>query len=198
MTTHADLETLVLLALGDDDVPAAVTSHVDGCPACQAELTSLRRVVGHARDAADVVISTPRPQVWDAIRDAVAASSPPRRVDPTRELRAHASLLPVHAAFAATGEAEVSTDDRGRRMLQVTLRAELPAQGLRQAWLVHREEPDRRQTLGILDDTSGLWSLDRSIDLEQWAFLEISQQELGSTQHSGETLVRGELLVAAA
>jgi hypothetical protein len=78
-------------------------------------------------------------------------------------------------------------------VLQVALHADLPTSGVRQAWLIHRDDPTMRQTLGILDGRDGLWTVDHSVDLEQYAILDISQQEIGETEHSGKTLVRGEL-----
>ena len=110
------------------------------------------------------------------------------------ELTAQALLTPVEPSWSrASGEAELATDEHGRRLLQVTLHADLPSSGLRQAWLVHREDPKRRQSLGILDGPHGLWTIEHSIDLEEYAILEISQQGTGETDHSGHTIVRGEL-----
>ena len=96
-----------------------------------------------------------------------------------------------------SGEAELATDDRGRRLLQVALDADLPESGVRQAWLVHRDDPAVRQSLGMLDGRHGLWTVEHAIDLELYPILEISQQSIGSNEHSGRTIVRGELVTAA-
>jgi hypothetical protein len=113
------------------------------------------------------------------------------------ELTAQARLTPVEPSWSrASGEAEIATDEHGRRLLQVTLHADLPSTGLRQAWLVHRDDPLRRQSLGILDGPHGLWTVEHSIDLEKYAILEISQQGAGETDHSGHTIVRGEFALA--
>jgi len=110
------------------------------------------------------------------------------------ELMAHTRLLPVAASWSdASGTAELATDEHGRRLLQVALQAELPPAGVRQAWLVHRDDPSLRQTLGILDGQHGLWTVEHSIDLALYAILDISQQGTGETEHSGQTIVRGEL-----
>jgi hypothetical protein len=53
-----------------------------------------------------------------------------------------------------------------------------------------------RQTLGILDGPHGLWTIEHSIDLEEFGILDISQQGTGETEHSGHTIVRGELTLA--
>ena len=122
------------------------------------------------------------------------AAEQPRRHD----LRAHARLTPVEPTWSrVSGEAELATDDRGRRLLQVALDADLPEPGVRQAWLVHRDDPAVRQSLGMLDGRHGLWTVEHAIDLELYPILEISQQSIGSNEHSGRTIVRGELVTAA-
>lgn len=114
------------------------------------------------------------------------------------QLTAHTQLKPVDAAWShASGTAELATDQQGRRVLQVALHAELPTSGVRQAWLIHRDDPGQRQTLGILDGSHGLWTVDHSIDLEQYAILDISQQDPGDTEHSGHSIVRGELTLVS-
>jgi len=114
------------------------------------------------------------------------------------ELMAHTQLRPVAASWSdASGTAELATDEHGRRLLQVALHAELPASGVRQAWLVHRDDPTQRQTLGILDGQHGLWTVEHSIDLTQYSVLDISQQGTGQTEHSGQTIVRGELALVS-
>lgn len=109
----------------------------------------------------------------------------------------HAQLRPVAAPWSsAAGTADVLIDNGGRRLLQVALYADLPVLGVRQAWLTHRAHLDRRQTLGILDGSYGLWTLDRSIDLREYPILHITQQSLGETDHSGEIIVEGNFLTA--
>ena len=111
---------------------------------------------------------------------------------------AHATLAPVQAGSPhSSGEAVIATDELGRRILQVALEAQLPTSGLRHAWLVHRDDPTRRQALGILDGRYGVWTVDRSIDLEQYAIVDISQQGASETEHSGQTLVRGQLTLVS-
>ena len=113
-------------------------------------------------------------------------------------LTAHTRLTPIEASWShASGTAELATDEQGRRLLQVALHAELPTSGVRQAWLVHRDDPAVRQTLGILDGTHGLWTVDHSIDLALYPILDISQQATGETEHSGHTIVRGELTLVS-
>ncbi|HEY5788508.1 MAG TPA: hypothetical protein VIT65_27425 [Microlunatus sp.] len=111
-------------------------------------------------------------------------------------LVAHATFAPVQAGWSSSsGEAVIATDALGRRILRVALDAELPSSGVRHAWLVHREDETRKQTLGILDGPYGVWTVDQSIDLEQYAILDISQQGASEIEHSGQTIVRGQLTV---
>ncbi|MGI3779905.1 MAG: hypothetical protein ACRYG2_03930 [Janthinobacterium lividum] len=193
---HTDPELLALLALGEATGTAGDRDHVASCPVCAGELAELRRVVDLARDAAGLTLAEPGPHVWGAIRQELAVRPAGARPLPRQEPKAHARLTPVLAPWSqASGEAELATDGHGRRLLQVSLRADLPSTGVRQAWLVHRDDPGQRQTLGILDGQQGLWTVEHAIDLRQYPILEISQQGMGTTEHSGQTIVRGELLL---
>jgi hypothetical protein len=111
-----------------------------------------------------------------------------------RELTARARLSPVDATWSqASGIAELATDELGRRLLKVALTADLPHSGVRQAWLIHRDDPNVRQSLGVLDGPHGLWTVEHLIDLNEYSILDISQQGTGETEHSGQTIVRGDL-----
>ena len=192
---HTDAELLVLLALGEPAGTAGEREHVASCVVCAAEVEELRRVVELARSATSVPLVEPDPRVWAGISRELEASAGDR-THRRYDQRAHARLTSVQASWAqASGEAELATDAQGRRLLQVALHADLPGAGLRQAWLVHRDDPAQRQTLGILDGGHGLWTVARTIDLDQYPILEISQQSIGSTEHSGQTIVRGELVL---
>ena len=191
---HTDPDLLALLALGEPVGSGLERDHAATCPACAAELQELRRVVGLARSAAALTLDEPGPWVWATIREGLEAS-PAEVSDAQPEARSYARLTPVLEPWSeVTGEAELATDRSGRRLLEVTLHADLPAGGVRQAWLVHRHDPGQRQTLGVLDGRHGLWTVEHAIDLAQYPILEISQQSIGSTEHSGQTIVRGELL----
>jgi hypothetical protein len=195
---HTDPELLALLALGEQAGTDEERHHVEGCAVCTAEVDELREVAVLARSAGGLRISDPDPRVWTAVRDEIRAGAAAARAAAAQEPRVHARLAPVEDVWSlASGEAELATDERGRRLLRVTLHADLPADGVRQAWLVHRDDPRRRQTLGILDGPHGLWTVEHAIDLDEFGILDISQQELGSTEHSGRSIVRGELVPAA-
>jgi hypothetical protein len=195
---HIDPELLALLSLGEPLQTEDDREHLATCPVCAAELVELSRVVELARGAAVLTLTEPDPRVWATIRrqvDARPAEEPSR---PRQDRRARARLRPVQDAWSsATGEAELATDDQGRRLLQVSLHADLPSTGVRQAWLVHRDDPSVRQTLGVLDGPHGLWTVEHAIDLEQYAILEIAEQSIGGNDYSGRTIVRGELVPAA-
>ncbi|HEU4547135.1 MAG TPA: hypothetical protein VFR88_12655 [Microlunatus sp.] len=217
--THTDPELLSLIALGervgtDDD-----RSHVQTCPTCADEVSDLRRLVTLVRSVGpDTELTVPDPRVWARIRDeldlprapvpaathpeqsllAVVAAALRGPVRGSAALVAHATLAPVRAGSSpASGEAVMATDELGRRILQVVLAADPPHAGVRHAWLVHRDDPTLRQALGILDGPYGVWTVDRSIDLEQYATVDISQQSANETEHSGETLVRGRLTLVS-
>ena len=142
-----------------------------------------------AASAPPPVADHPEPSLLDVV--AAALRGPAHG---SAALVAHATLAPVRAgSSSASGEAVIATDELGRRILQVVLAADSPRAGVRHAWLVHRDDPTLRQTLGILDGPYGVWTVDRSIDLEQYATVDISQQGANETEHSGQTLVRGQL-----
>lgn len=202
---HADPDLLALIALGERAGTAQERLHVQTCPECSREVGEFGRVVERGRQVnGDAALTMPGEQVWLRIRTELgfdagpgkaAGAAAPRRGE---DLTGHARLAPVETVWAdASGSAELATDERGRRILQVALHAELPAAGLRQAWLIHRRDPSRRQTLGILDGKHGLWTVDHSIDLEEFGILDISQQGAGETEHSGQTIVRGEFTLVS-
>lgn len=214
---HTDSELLSLLALGEQVGSENERLHAETCPVCAGELSELRRLVTLGRSVeAETPLVVPSDTVWARIRDELDLDVEPTVETPVHPRRtplalikaalaggshasdngqtAHATLTPVETYWsAASGTAELATDERGRRVLQVALHADLPTSGVRQAWLIHRDDPTLRQTLGILDGPHGLWTVAQSLDLEKYAILDISQQGTGETEHSGQTIVRGEL-----
>lgn len=147
-----------------------------------------------AASATTTPVSThPRPSLLAVLEAALAGQS-----RGSAGLVAHATLAPVQGAWSgASGEAVIATDQLGRRILQVALEPDLPYSGVRHAWLIHRDDPTLKQTLGILDGPYGVWTVDKSINLEQYAILDISQQRASETEHSGQTVVRGQLTVVS-
>ncbi len=202
---HTDPELLGLLALGEHEGTEDDRRHAQTCPQCAAELSDLQRLASLARSVStETTMATPSQDVWALICEELGFDVELSAVAPSVDaglddrLTAHARLRPVEASWSgASGEAELATDEHGRRLLRVALQADLPSSGVRQAWLVHRDDPSLRQTLGILDGPHGLWTVAHSIDLEKYAILDISQQDTGETEHSGQTIVRGELTLAS-
>ena len=195
---HADPELLGLLALGEQVGTDDERVHARACPECATELSELQRVVKVGR-AGEATMAVPSQQVWARIREELGFDSTPEApADSEEEVTAHARLMPVEASWSsASGTATLATDERGRRLMQVALQAHLPTSGIRQAWLVHRDDPSLRQSLGMLDGPHGLWTVDHSIDLKKYAILDISQQGTGETEHSGRTIVRGEFMLVS-
>jgi len=216
---HTDPELLSLLALGEQVGTDDDRFHVQTCPTCAAEISDLQRLVTLVRSVPDdTELTLPSPRVWDKIREELALPTAvePMTLEPPQSLLAvvaaalggpsrgsaalvaHATLAPVQpGSLPTSGEAVIATDELGRRILQVSLEAPLPTSGLRHAWLIHRDDPTRRQALGILDGRYGVWTVDRSIDLEQYAIVDISQQGASETEHSGRTIVRGQLTLVS-
>lgn len=190
---HTDPELLSLLALGEHVGSEHDLLHVESCPECADEVAELHRLITLGRGTRDDPgLVAPSDDVWAEIRAELGFE--PSGETEVQELSARAELVPVGAAWSdASGTATLNTDPQGRRVLQVDLHAHLPASGVRQAWLLHREDPAQRQTLGILDGPHGLWTVAHSIDLDQFSILDISQQAIGQNEHSGQSLVRGEL-----
>lgn len=65
---HTSPDLLALLALGEHVGVEEDLVHIAGCPSCRTELTALTSVAQRGRGvAADDVLVTPRPEVWDRI-----------------------------------------------------------------------------------------------------------------------------------
>ncbi len=201
---HVDPELVALLALGEDAGTKAERLHAQTCPACVAELAELQRVVALGRSVGDDELVSPAPAVWDRIRVELAVA-PAAPADPDRApadltadlVTAYARLDPVSEDWSlASGSAELATDERGRRLLQLVLHADPPSVGVRQAWLVHRDDPGRRHALGMLDGPYGVWTVDHSIDLRTYAVVDVSESGSPGEEPSRRTVVRGELSLA--
>lgn len=82
--THADEESLVLMALGELSAPGDEL-HLQTCPVCRRELESLRRVVATARtpepDESDLL--QPPAQVWAAVAAELSIPQEPPTTPPT-------------------------------------------------------------------------------------------------------------------
>jgi hypothetical protein len=81
---HIDPETLALLALGEQEGGPDADGHLRGCRQCTAEVARLREVVDLGRAAAPLrgTLTAPPPQLWDRIREGVAAGAARPPVEP--------------------------------------------------------------------------------------------------------------------
>jgi len=82
---HIDPETLALLALGEQEGGPDADGHLRGCRQCTAEVARLREVVDLGRAAAPLrgTLTAPPPQLWDRIREGVAAGAAGSPVEPS-------------------------------------------------------------------------------------------------------------------
>ena len=211
---HIDPDLIALLALGEELGTGSDEAHLQTCTLCADELAQLRRLttMGRSLDPEWTIVS-PDDSVWVGIcaelgldlesrSDDTRSHEPDlgsddRRIVPV--LTARAKLNAVDAAWSqASGSAQMIIDEHGRRVLEVDLDAHLPADRSPTGLVDPSGRPDQRQTLGILDDLHGLWTVARTIDLTAYSIIDISQQSLGDTDHSGHTIVRGEFAALAA
>ncbi|MGN0065325.1 MAG: anti-sigma factor domain-containing protein [Nocardioides sp.] len=100
---HVDPELLSAVALGDD-VDAAITTHVDLCPSCSAEVHALSEARALAGAAGQESLLTPPASVWDAVSAQIDAdeseASPPTALAPRRHRRVPLWLATAAAAVA--------------------------------------------------------------------------------------------------
>ena len=98
---HCTPETLALAALREP-LPEPDAAHLEGCAACRAEVTSLRRSVDALavpEYAASVPPVAPPPAVWEAIASATGVTAAPR---PERVVGSAAPLASVPAPAATS------------------------------------------------------------------------------------------------
>lgn len=69
---HCDPDDLALAALGEPDLSPSDRAHLSACPTCSADFSSLRQVVGVARDSRGVELVDPPAEVWRTIDAALA------------------------------------------------------------------------------------------------------------------------------
>ncbi len=216
---HSDPEILSLMALGERVGTAEDDGHLQTCRSCRDELSELRHLVELGRGVENLAISVPDSAVWDRIRDELAlevAVGGSVTASPDLSLRAvmeaalagssgspnddgvfRATLAPVPGRRPGpSGEAVLAVDRLGRRILQVALHPDSPSRGLRRARLVRRGGETDRIVLGVLDGPYGVWTVDRSIDLDHYATLEVVQQGEDASGRD-DVIVRGQLAAVA-
>lgn len=104
---------------------------------------------------------------------------------------AEVGLDPLPNWQASSGVARVETDDTGARTLVVSLAGETPDEGFQEVWLIDRDVT-RLVSLGVLEGTEGRLPIPASVDLDDYAVVDVSAEPLdGDPTHSGDSIVRG-------
>jgi anti-sigma-K factor RskA len=111
---------------------------------------------------------------------------------PAETVLARAALEPF-PGWQASGEALVEEDTEGIRSIVVDLDSPVPAGSVREVWLI-RSDASGLVSLGLLDGSSGRFSVPSGIDLVEYPIVDVSAEPLdGEPAHSGDSIVRGEL-----
>ena len=99
--THPDQETLVGLALGEED-DAALAAHVRSCATCRGAVGRTRDLLGvvERTDGAAIPLESPPPHVWTAVRSAVEPDGPPAVLDAPRRTSNRRPRLAAAAGLA--------------------------------------------------------------------------------------------------
>ena len=110
---------------------------------------------------------------------------------PTEIAAATLSAFPDHAGAAGTADVEETRD--GDLRIRVTLDSAPPTDAYREVWLI-RNDAAALVSLGILESSSGVFPIPAGIDLTEYSLVDISVEPVdGDPQHSGDSIVRGEL-----
>lgn len=106
---------------------------------------------------------------------------------------ATASLDAFPAHPGASGSAELEREPDGTERVRVELDASVPADGFREVWLIADDGSDL-VSLGVLDGTTGTFTVPTSVDTTRFSVVDISQEPTdGGAEHSGDSIVRGTL-----
>ena len=105
---------------------------------------------------------------------------------------AEATLDPL-PGWQASGAAVVEENPDGGRVLILTLEADQTQTGFREVWLIDREVT-RLVSLGVLEGSSGRFTVPEGLDLSDFAIVDVSEEPLdGNPAHSGDSVIRGTL-----
>jgi hypothetical protein len=95
--------------------------------------------------------------------------------------------------WAASGNASVQEAADGRREVVVDLADDDDPVGLREVWLLTADATGL-VSVGLLDGTTGRFSIPAGIDLAEYPVVDISAEPAdGNPAHSGDSIVRGTL-----
>jgi hypothetical protein len=103
------------------------------------------------------------------------------------------ATLDAFPGWSTSGAALLEEDDDGVRSIVVDLDVDVPANELREVWLI-RSDASGLVSLGLLDGTSGRFVVPAGIDLDEFTLVDVSAEPVdGDPAHSGDSIVRGEL-----
>ncbi|WP_194398085.1 anti-sigma factor [Microbacterium atlanticum] len=114
-----------------------------------------------------------------------------RQPEPVELASATLEAFPAHPG--AAGTAVVVEQPDGERQIEVDLDDSEPDDGFREVWLI-RADASALVSLGVLEGRTGVFSVPDDIDLREYVLVDISQEPAdGDPDHSGDSIVRGEL-----
>lgn len=112
-------------------------------------------------------------------------------VRPAEIAEASLDAFPDHPGATGTATAEEERD--GTVRLHVTLADADTTDAYHEVWLI-RSDASALISLGILDGDSGTFTVPAGVDLSDFSLVDISAEPVdGDPQHSGDSIVRGEL-----
>jgi anti-sigma-K factor RskA len=108
--------------------------------------------------------------------------------------RPHVQLNALPRWPGSTGEATITEDERGQRVLVVRVTTPKPSTGRREVWLSDSLALDMT-SMGYLNGDTGTFPISPGMDLKRSPLVDVSEQPAGDTSgvHSGNSVVRGRL-----
>ncbi|MGC5170963.1 anti-sigma factor [Microbacterium sp. DT81.1] len=106
---------------------------------------------------------------------------------------AQAELNPFPDHPDAVGAAVVEEERDGELLVRVTVDSAATPDTYREVWLIN-SDATALISLGVLDGTEGTFPIPSGVDLRDYVLVDVSQEPIdGDPQHSGDSIVRGEL-----
>lgn len=114
---------------------------------------------------------------------------------PTSTVLADVKLEALPDWDGASGDARIERSADGERDVVVTLATSAPAsdRDYREVWLISADL-SKLVSVGVLSGDSGTFSIPDGVDLADYPIVDISSEKVdGDPEHSGDSIVRGEL-----
>lgn len=106
---------------------------------------------------------------------------------------AEATLAPFPGHPSAEGTAVVQERPDGTLAVRVELSADAAPDTFREVWLI-TADATALVSLGVLDGTEQTFAIPADVDLKDYVLVDVSQEPVdGDPNHSGDSIVRGEL-----